>query len=67
MHLISVDLPDPEGPQITTFSPCLILRSMVLRALKSLNDFVSPCISTAKVILNLCPLPIKSCVLPYLA
>ena len=67
MHLISVDLPDPEGPQITTFSPCLILRSMVSRALKSLNDFVSPCISTANVFSNLCPLPYKSYVLPCLA
>ena len=59
MHLISVDLPDPEGPQITTFSPCLILRSMVSRALKSLNDYVSPCISTANVFSNLCPLSVN--------
>ena len=32
MHRISVDLPDPEGPQTMTFSPAPTSRSMLFNA-----------------------------------
>src|SRR2546428_9622111 len=49
MIFISVDFPDPEGPMIATYSPCVTIRSMPERAWISCGPSwytrVSPCIS----------------------
>src|ERR1051325_4328489 len=48
MHRIRVDLPEPEGPQITTRSPLRTLRLMSASTWKLPNHLWSPLISTAR-------------------
>src|SRR6516164_6051187 len=48
MQRIKVDLPDPEGPQITTRSPLRTLRLISASTWKLPNHLWSPLISTAR-------------------
>src|SRR5271165_4458212 len=60
MQRISVDLPDPEGPQITTRSPLRTLRLISASTWKSPNHLWSPLISTAKPSRSTCFSPAPS-------
>src|SRR6476619_4224875 len=42
MQRISVDLPDPDGPHRTIFSPARTVKLMFVRALKSPYHFSTP-------------------------
>ena len=44
MQRISVDLPEPEGPQMTIFSPLATVRLMFLRTWKAPNHLLTPAI-----------------------
>src|SRR5690349_20713213 len=47
MQRISVDLPEPEGPQMTISSPLATVRSMFFSAWKAPNHLSTPSIRTA--------------------
>ena len=47
MQRISVDLPEPEGPQMTIFSPFSTARSMFFRTWKAPYHLLTPINSTA--------------------
>ena len=49
MQRISVDLPDPEGPQMTIFSPLATFRFMSLSTWKAPNHLPTRTISIAAV------------------
>ncbi len=44
MQRISVDLPEPEGPQMTIFSPLATVRLMSLKTWKAPNHLPTPII-----------------------
>ena len=52
MQRTTVDLPEPEGPQITTFSPAATERLMSLRTWKSPNHLFTPDISTRSLVIG---------------
>ena len=47
MQRISVDLPEPDGPQMTIFSPLRTVRLMFLRTWKAPNHLLRPTIRIA--------------------
>src|SRR5690348_6442158 len=60
MQRIRVDLPEPDGPQITTRSPLRTFRLISANTWKSPNHLWSPLISTAKPSRSTCFSPAPS-------